>query len=187
MDAERLQDHVSDTEDDGPQPVILTNPLLEVCMRLKCCFAAVQTLRISSIEDASDVDYDFIHLRVIQLAEFGHVELERLSATPPTYRLCAHRSSPPRIVDLDAAQAENVARIPANANMHHPGAAPTTFSVREALYLMEHRSVYKVGDEFRMAHAPYRIIEAHSVRVRYTWVVEALRQRFPERFPTLPP
>lgn len=179
MDPERVEAEQSDTEDDTPKPrpLVIADPLDEVCKRLRHYFASVTELAISNIEDYR-MDYRFVGLRASSLAEFGFVELVHRPTTPPTYALLACRDEPPRCIDLEAIRAENRLRLPSNAGFDER----TTISEREALYLSEHRSAYKNGDDFHLAHAFYRTVRSHGVRKRYKAVVAALRKRFPHRF-----
>jgi len=179
MDPERMEVEQSDTEDDTPRPrpLVIADPLDEVCKRLRHYFTAVRELSISNIEDYR-MDYRFVGLRVGSLADFGFVELVHLATTPPTYALRARRDAPPRSVDLEAMRLENRARLPVNIQFDET----TTFSDREALYLAEHRNAYKNGDDFHLVHAFYRTVRSHSVRKRYKAIVTALKKRFPGQF-----
>merc|ERR1719261_1283584 len=124
------------------------------------------------------MDYRFVGLRAGSLCDFGFVELVHLTTNPPTYTLHARKDMPPRAIDLKAALSENRARLPAGV-LFDEG---TTVSEREALYLAEHRSAYKNGDDFHLVHAFYRTVRSHGVRKRYKAVLASLRKRFPHQF-----
>lgn len=179
MDPERVELEQSDTEDDTPKPrpLVIADPLDEVCKRLKHYFTSVCELFISNIEDYR-MDYRFVGLRAGSLAEFGFVELLHRPTNPPTYALRARRDVPPRVIDVEAAKVENRGRLPHGV----PFDESTTVSEREALYLAEHRSAYKNGDDFHLVHAFYRTVRSHGVRKRYKAVIAALRKRFPQQF-----
>jgi len=180
MDPERHEAEQSDTEDDAPRPrpLVITDPLDEVCKRLRNYFTGVRELSVSNIEDYR-MDYRFVGLRATSLADYGYVELLHTPTVPPTYALLARRDAPPRRVDPGAARAENRSRLPPEAMWDER----TTISEREALYLAEHRSAYKNGGDFHLTHAYYRTVKSHGVRKRYKAVVASLRRRFPEQFP----
>mmetsp|Transcript_90506 Transcript_90506/g.174218 ORF Transcript_90506/g.174218 Transcript_90506/m.174218 type:complete len:382 (-) Transcript_90506:103-1248(-) len=181
MNPERVEQEQSDTEDDTPRPkpLVIADPLDEVCKRLRHYFTSVNSLYISNIEDYR-MDYRFVGLRASRLSDFGFVELMHLPTAPPTYALRACRDMPPRTLDLDAIMAENRLRLPAGILFDES----TTISEREALYLAEHRSAFKNGEDFHLVHAFYRTVRSHGVRKRYKAVVAALRARFPANFPT---
>lgn len=179
MDPERVEVEQSDTEDEAPKqrPLVVSDPLDEVCKRLRSYFPSVCELHITNIEDYR-MDYRFVGLRSVSLADFGFVELTHCSTTPPTYTLLAHRKLPPRLINVEDMKAENRARMPAGVCFDFS----TTISEREALYLAEHRNAYKNGEDFHLVHAFFRTVRSHTVRRRYKAVVEALRQRFPQQF-----
>ncbi|CAE8610877.1 unnamed protein product [Polarella glacialis] len=179
MDPEKLEPMQSDTEDESPKPRPLTipDPLDELCKRLRHYFNAVTHLSIRNIEDYR-MDYRFVSLRCGSLEDFGSVELLHCDSTPPTYELRASRNDPPQVINLLAIAAQNRARLPPQVKFE----VQTTISEREALYLTEHLSAYKNGNDFHMVHAFYRTVRSHGVRKRYKSVVAALRQRFPEHF-----
>lgn len=179
MDPERVELEQSDTEDDipKPRPMVIADPLDEVCKRLRNYFTSVSDLYVSNIEDYR-MDYRFVGLRAGSLADFGYVELEHRPTSPATYSLLARRTAPPRQINLEAMKKENRSRMPAGV----PFDDTTTISEREALYLVEHRSAYKNGDDFHLVHAAYRTVRSHGVRRKYKAVVESLRDRFPEQF-----
>lgn len=54
MDPERHEAEQSDTEDDAPRPrpLVITDPLDEVCKRLRNYFTGVRELSVSNIEDS---------------------------------------------------------------------------------------------------------------------------------------
>jgi len=183
MDPEKVEPVQSDTEDESPKPrpLIIPDPLDEVCKRLRHYFRKVTMLRITNIEDYR-MDYRFVSLRSASLEDFGFVELQHRDTTPPTYELQAFRDLAPRTINLQAIAQENRARIP--ATVHYDDR--TTISDREALYLQEHLSAYKNGDDFHLIHAFYRTVRSHGVRKRYKAVVASLRSRFPSQFPDKP-
>lgn len=179
MDPERVELEQSDTEDDTPKPrpLVIADPLDEVCKRLRNYFVSASELYITNIEDYR-MDYRFVSLRSGSLSEFGFVELVHCPTTPPTYSLLARRKAPPRLINLEAMKNENRARMPQGVIVD----VNTTISEREALYLAEHRSAYKNGEDFHLVHAFYRTVRSHGVRKRYKAVVESLRRRFPQQF-----
>jgi len=181
MNPERVELEQSDTEDDTfrPRPLVIADPLDEVCKRLRHYFTSVRGLVISNIEDFR-MDYRFVGLRAGSLADFGFVELVHTPSSwaTSTYTLRACKDAPPSVVDPEAAKRENRSRLPPGVHFDEA----TMFSEREALYLAEHRSAYKNGDDFFLIHALHRTVRSHGVRKRYKSVVAALRQRFPERF-----
>jgi len=180
MNPERVEQEQSDTEDDTPRPkpLVIADPLDEVCKRLRHYFTSVSSLHISNIEDYR-MDYRFVGLRASRLADFGFVELIHVPTAPPKYALRACRDKPPRTIDLEAIKAENRLRLPHGIMFDEA----TTISEREALYLAEHRDAFKNGEDFHLIHAFYRTVRSHGVRKRYKAVVAALRGRFPAHFP----
>mmetsp|Transcript_2403 Transcript_2403/g.4397 ORF Transcript_2403/g.4397 Transcript_2403/m.4397 type:complete len:475 (+) Transcript_2403:117-1541(+) len=183
MDPEKVEQVQSDTEDESPKPrpLIIPDPLDEVCKRLRYYFRKVTMLRVTNIEDYR-MDYRFVTLRSASLEHFGFVELTYLDTTPPTYELQAFRDWAPRAINLQAVAQENRQRIPPTVQYDDR----TTISDREALYLQEHLSAYKNGEDFHLIHAFYRTVRSHGVRKRYKAVVAALRRRFPLQFPDAP-
>jgi len=181
MDPERMEQEVSDTEDDTPRPrpLVIADPLDEVCKRLRYYFTSVRELSISNIED-SRMDYRFVGLRTGNLEDFGFIELVHCSTNPPSYALHARRDAPPRLLDLEAVRAENRERSRTVPSARFD--ERTIVSEREALYLAEHRNAYKNGDDFHLVHAPYRTVKSHGVRKQYKAVVARLRKRFPQQF-----
>jgi len=179
MDPERTEIAESDTEDETPRPrpLIITDPLDEVCKRLRHYFSSVVKLTITNIEDYR-MDYRFVGLRAGNLANFGYVELMHHATNPPTYSLAALKDEPPRRIDVEAARADNRSRLPPDVLFDDT----TCVSEREALFLAEHRSAYKNGSDFHLAHAFYRTVKSHGVRKRYKAVLASLRKRFPDRF-----
>jgi len=179
MDPERVELEQSDTEDEAPKPrpLVVADPLDEMCKRLRYYFTLVKEISLTNIEDYR-MDYRFVGLRTGSLAEYGLVELVHCATAPPTYALRAVQDEPPRILDIQAALSENRSRLP--PGVHY--IETTTISEREALYLAEHRSAYKNGDDFHLIHAFYRTVRSHSVRKRYKSVVATLRDRFPQLF-----
>eukprot|EP00440_Ansanella_granifera_P050689 gb/GFBE01054940.1/.p1 GENE.gb/GFBE01054940.1/~~gb/GFBE01054940.1/.p1 ORF type:complete len:536 (+),score=86.87 gb/GFBE01054940.1/:1-1608(+) len=182
MDPDKLEPVQSDTEDESPKPrpVVIPDPLDEVCKRLRLYFKKVVALTVTNIEDYR-MDYRFVTLRSGSLEGFGFVQVQYRDTIPPTYDLVAWRDVGPRLVDPKAMERENRSRVPDSV----PFNSDTRISEREALYLAEHLSAYKNGDDFHLGHALYRTVRSHTVRKRYKALVSSLRQRFPDQFPPL--
>lgn len=183
MDPERVEAVQSDTEDDAPRPLmaLIPDPLDEILKRLKHYFTWVSDLTIRNIEDYR-MDYRFVELRCNDLCSFPYVLLCHGATTAPqTYCLRAKRHAEPAGFPLtpQAARAMNAARIPASVDIKE-----TNINEREALFLQEHLSAFKNGNDFCLAHSIYRYVPSHAVRKKYKSVLDQLRQRFPARFPS---
>ncbi|CAE7704334.1 CELF1 [Symbiodinium pilosum] len=177
MDPEHVEPVQSDTEDETSRPqTLIPDPLDEVLKRLKLYFPRVTELMISNIEDYR-MDYRFVGLRSSHLAAFGFVQLQH-NSNPATYELKASRDDPPRLVDLKAIRGVNSSRIPWAVRVDEN----TSISEREALFLHEHLSAYKNGNDFFLSHAIYRSVPSHTVRKRYKAMVASLSKRFPQQF-----
>eukprot|EP00747_Dinoflagellata_sp_TGD_P059867 gnl/TRDRNA2_/TRDRNA2_151767_c0_seq1.p1 gnl/TRDRNA2_/TRDRNA2_151767_c0~~gnl/TRDRNA2_/TRDRNA2_151767_c0_seq1.p1 ORF type:complete len:508 (-),score=62.15 gnl/TRDRNA2_/TRDRNA2_151767_c0_seq1:135-1658(-) len=159
----------------------ITDPIEEICSTLRRYLSSLVDLQITNIEDYR-MDYRFVSLRARSLRDFSFVELvhdsTKSKAKSPTYSLRARLDLPPRLVDVDAAQVENRSRLPDNVNFD----TRTSISECDAVYLAEHRSAYKNGEEFRLAHSFYRSLQPNGVRKQYKAVTASLRKRFPDRF-----
>ncbi|CAJ1370879.1 unnamed protein product [Effrenium voratum] len=177
MDPERVEQPVSDTEDEAPRPLpaLIPDPLDELLKRMKNYFPRAEEVIVRNIEDYR-MDYRFVELRCGDLQAFGFVELAHLGVT---YQLKAFRAHPPQQVDCQAVARLNLLRVRAA----QVPLAPTTLSEREALFLLEHLSAFKNGDDFCLAHSVYRSVPSHTVRKKYKQVVDSLRRRFPKHFP----
>lgn len=180
MDPEKVEAIQSDTEDEAPRPPIplIPDPLDEILKRLKHYFTRVCELRIRNIEDYR-MDYRFVELRCNELCSFPYVQLSHSGLDqPPTYELHAKRHTEPQpLLDLAAAKAMNSARIPQGVDIKE-----TRLTEREALFLQEHLSAFKNGNDFCLSHSIYRYVPSHTVRKKYKAVVDRLRFSFPEHF-----
>lgn len=181
MDPERVEAVQSDTEDDAPRPLmaLIPDPLDEILKRLKHYFTWVSDLTIRNIEDYR-MDYRFVELRCNDLCSFPYVLLcHGATHAPQTYCLRAKRHAEPVGLPLtsQAAKAMNAARIPSSVDIKE-----TNINERETLFLQEHLSAFKNGNDFCLAHSIYRYVPSHAVRKKYKSLLDQLRQRFPARF-----
>lgn len=120
--------------------------------------------------------YDFLHFRCICLKSFGFVKLHYTGNR--TYRLEASAEREPPVVNCREVALMNSNRLPASTRVQ-----ATTLSEREALFLLEHPTSYKNGNDIRFIH-DVNLINSHSVRKQYKPLVESLKERFPTFRPT---
>lgn len=179
MAPDKPQHEESDTDDEGAvvPPPLIQDPLGEMCSIIRWHFTSVEEFMVTNI-DVSLMDYKFL-IRRRRLQEFSYVEVQHCTHENGSYQLRARRNSEPlSLVNMQAVMRENKSRIPPNASF----VENTTLSEREALFLLEHRGVYKNGEQFHIIHHRLRAISPHLVRKLYKEVVESLRQRFPSQF-----
>jgi len=119
------------------------------------------------------MDYHFLLLRGSVFGGFPHVRVEMTSAG--RYALLAQRGegAPPLPrADIKAAHEVSAARQPPEAPLLLP--PPEGLSSLEAMFLEEHSAVFKSGDSFHFAHAPWRSYPGETVRQRYQAVLDLL-------------
>lgn len=176
MDAERSVRDQSDTEDEERRPIPLTivSPLREFSRGWRS-FTRIASLTLRNI-DYYSMGYDFLHFRCICLKSFGFVKLHYTGNR--TYRLEASAEREPPVVNCKEVALMNSNRLPASTRVQ-----ATTLSEREALFLLEHPTSYKNGNDIRFIH-DVNLINSHSVRKQYKPLVESLKERFPTFRPT---
>ena len=135
-------------------------------------FAEVSELTIRNI-DSFSMGYDFIHFRCTKLESFGFVKIQYNGNR--SYSLEAAQREPP-MVDCSIVASMNSARIPATTRLQS-----TTISEREALFLLEHPTAYKNGNNICFIHE-VSIYNSHLIRKQYKPLLDSLKERFPSSF-----
>jgi hypothetical protein len=164
----QLQQTQSDTEDDAPRPMLVSDPFSDICIRIHQHFTSVSNVTITNIGE-TPIDYRFVCLRCNYLAEFGFVDVSHCGSTH-RYQLRARRANHPRVVNQLEMVRENRSRVPAG----HPVDTNTTINEQEALYLTENLSAFKNGDRFHLIHNVHCCEDSHTVRKNYKTVIVAL-------------
>lgn len=173
MDMERSVHAQSDTEDDQERPIsmAIVSPMREFSRGWRS-FAEVSELTIRNI-DSFSMGYDFIHFRCTKLESFGFVKIQYNGNR--SYSLEAAQREPP-MVDCSIVASMNSARIPATTRLQS-----TTISEREALFLLEHPTAYKNGNNICFIHE-VSIYNSHLIRKQYKPLLDSLKERFPSSF-----
>lgn len=174
MDGERSVHDQSDTEDDQelrPISMAIVSPMREFSRGWRS-FAKVSELTIRNI-DSFSIGYDFVHFRCTKLESFGFVKIQYTGHR--SYSLEAAQREPP-MVDCSIVASMNSARIPAMTPLQS-----TTISEREALFLLEHPTAYKNGNDISFIHE-MSIYNSHLIRKQYKPLVDSLKERFPNSF-----
>ncbi|CAK9071129.1 unnamed protein product [Durusdinium trenchii] len=178
MDPEKpLRDLDSDTEEDEPRarrPLKILCPMREFG-RGWHFFKSVSELTLKNI-DSFTMSFDFVNFRCVSLQKFGMVKCEY--AGNRRYSLYARKNEPPPLVDCSHVATLNSNRIPRSVRR-----LSTTLSEREALFLLEHSTAFKNGNDMRFTHDRFMMVTSHEVRKKYKEVVKHLREQFAGRFP----
>jgi len=181
MDAEQLDTLHDETDDETPPPerFPILDPTSQMLRGLKDWFKDLRELSMSNIMNIHNLygpAYQWGYRRTL-LDNFGFVTVVCNHANPAALELLACRDLPPRSIDVKAACNENRMRVPQGVHIDES----TTFSVSEALFLAEHRSMYKNGGTFYVAGGTlHGRSNSDQVRRAYRPVVAALRRRFPQ-------
>mmetsp|Transcript_89450 Transcript_89450/g.251943 ORF Transcript_89450/g.251943 Transcript_89450/m.251943 type:complete len:585 (-) Transcript_89450:34-1788(-) len=141
------------------------DPLEELSRQFRRGWRSVERLTIANVEDHR-LDYRLLHFRTSVLAKFAQVRVLVARGRPARYTVVASQQ-PQDVARLDvrAAAAENEARRPNELPFQFVPAE--TFDVAEAAFIKEHTDVFKSGDVFHVAHAPWRTFAGDVVRQRY--------------------
>eukprot|EP00747_Dinoflagellata_sp_TGD_P170409 gnl/TRDRNA2_/TRDRNA2_201893_c0_seq1.p1 gnl/TRDRNA2_/TRDRNA2_201893_c0~~gnl/TRDRNA2_/TRDRNA2_201893_c0_seq1.p1 ORF type:complete len:176 (-),score=28.82 gnl/TRDRNA2_/TRDRNA2_201893_c0_seq1:144-671(-) len=131
-----------------PGKVMPSDPLEELCRRLRCLFSSVVNLKVSNVDRLS-MDHRFLSLRCHELRDFPHVCLSavpdvQLSGTGTgTHTLTASaKAQEHRHLDMRQILALNRARPRHPIDISKPKEF-VDVDEAEALFLTEHTAVYK--------------------------------------------
>eukprot|EP00929_Paragymnodinium_shiwhaense_P026987 TRINITY_DN15947_c0_g2_i1.p1 TRINITY_DN15947_c0_g2~~TRINITY_DN15947_c0_g2_i1.p1 ORF type:complete len:523 (-),score=79.24 TRINITY_DN15947_c0_g2_i1:176-1744(-) len=155
-------------------PNTILDPLEEIHRHIRKKFKNVVNLKVSNIEDHR-MDYRFLGLRAGVLQSYPHVRLLR-DGDRPKYTLLARKDCAlATSLDSRAALATSRGRRPEDLHQVHvlPDASQAMTS-EEALFVQEHTAIFKNGDNFCVAHAPWRTYAAAKVNDRYRTTMQRL-------------